>query len=512
MRFVNISLVRKHVELWLFSIVITLLYGVFFIFSEFYGMPYSGLDDFSVLVFQFMVIEFATLGLICLLSISRYIFAAVFPLMTVACTAVTYFRYTAQVTLTPMVIDLAIVNDFNTSMDVVTWQLVALCVLSLAVSVFAVRYRFRRVNVSHAWAHAAIAAFILFLPFRLGASNMAVRGRMPFSLYTSVSDYLDYRRDVSAERTPFKGRAVCGSDSLTVVFVLGESVRASNLQINGYHRATTPLLCREKNVVSIPDVYTDYIYTHTSVPHIMTRYDAEDPDKAYSERSFVSLLKQAGYRTAWLANQESVSTFVYFMEECDTLVYVNGGKSLYVFDKWLDEDLLPAYEEELRRDEGRKFILLHTIGSHWWYNSHYPQRYEVYKPVVRSRVISANNKEEMRNSYDNTILYSDYVWHRLISSLRGRNAVLVYLSDHAECLGEDGYFTHGTDRPQLHHPACFVWYSDEFARRYPDKVKALRANRDRRWKSYFLFHSILDAADVRSRYVDDSLNIFRTQR
>lgn len=499
---------RKSVGLWLFSAVLTVLYGVFFLFSEFYGMPYGSLRDFAVLVFQFMVIEMATFGLIYLISVNRYVFSLVFPLMTTLCAMLTYFRYTANVTYTPMVIDLALVNDFSTSMDVVTWQLVAVCMAAFAASVTAVRIRLRRVSVCCAPAHAVISLAILYLPVGTGASNAAVRGRMPFSLYFSTADYIDSRRVVAGSRPAFAGEASCGSDSLTVVFILGESLRASSMQINGYGRVTTPLLCKERNVVSLTDVYSDYAFTHTSVPHIMTRSDEDNPDRAYTERSFISILRQAGYRTAWIANQESVNTFVYFMNECDTLVYVNGGKSLYVFDKWLDGDLLPAYDDELGRGGGRKFVLLHTIGSHWWYNSHFPDEYEVFRPVSRSRVISANSAEEMRNSYDNTVLYSDYVWNQVINRLRGRNAVLVYLSDHAENMGEGGYFTHGTDRPELHLPACFVWYSDEFARRYPHKVEALRAGKDKRWKSYFLFHSILDAADVESRWIDRRLDIF----
>ena len=170
---------------------------------------------------------------------------------------------------------------------------------------------------------------------------------------------------MAAERPDFKGKAVCGSDSVTVVFVLGESLRAANLQVNGYPRATTPLLCKEENVVSLPNVYTDYTLTHLSIPHIMTRSDEQNPDRAYTERSFVSLLKQAGYRTSWITkqagyrtswitNQEQVSTFAYFMNECDTLVYVNGEKSSYNLEKWLDGDMLPHYGRELVRQGTRQ--------------------------------------------------------------------------------------------------------------------------------------------------------------
>ena len=45
------------------------------------------------------------------------------------------------------------------------------------------------------------------------------------------------------------------------------------------------------------------------------------PKHADSERSFVDLFKRCGFPTVWLGNQEPAKTYVYFMEECDRLVY-----------------------------------------------------------------------------------------------------------------------------------------------------------------------------------------------
>ena len=67
---------------------------------------------------------------------------------------------------------------------------------------------------------------------------------------------------------------------------------------------------------------------------------------------------------------------------------------------------------------------------------------------------------------------------------------------------------HGSvDNEPQHLPGCFVWYSDIFASKYHDRVDAFLLNKDKRYKSYFLFHSILDAADIKTEYVDNHLNI-----
>lgn len=499
---------KNNIRFWLFCLVMTLIYGFVFVFSEFYEMPYRGVKDFLALLFQWGVIEMCVFGLLYFISIFRWLFAFIFPLLTVSCSILTYYRYTAHVTLTPMIIDLAVVNDVRTSLDVVSWWLLLVVIVALLVSLYVVRLRFHMPAPRPWWMHVVISLLVLNTPLNVPAAWNAVRQRMPMSLYFVTKEYLENRRLLSQKRPAFAGEVHCGSDSLTVVFVLGESLRAANLQINGYGRPTMPLLCKEKNVVSLPYVWSDYYLTHTSVPHLLTRSDEKHSERAFRERSFISLMKQAGYKTTWIANQESVETFIYFMKECDSLIYVNGGKNLYMNDHWLDSDVLPYYKKVLAGSNPKKFILVHTIGSHWWYNAHYPKAWEIFKPVIKSKIITANTEEEMRNSYDNTIRYTDYVWHELINPLRHRNAILIYLSDHAENLGENGYFTHGVDRPELHRPACFVWYSDEFALRYPQKIEALKLHKDKRLKSYILFHSILDAADIKSRYIEPQRDIF----
>lgn len=491
---------------FLFVGTLTLLYGACFVFADFYGMPCSGWRDALVLAAQWGVVTVAAGALLWLLASWRWLFAFTFPLLTLLCTILAYFRLTVKVALTPMIVDLVMVNDTRTDMDVVSWQLVALCLLSAAVSAVAVRWRWKRISLRRPWLHALAAMAVVVAMNNVTAFAHPIASRMPYNIYYSLSEYLDDHQTALQHRPPFKGKATCDDDSLTVVFVLGESLRAKNLQINGYGRATTPLLCREKNVVSLPNVWSEYAFTHQSVPYLLTRADHSHPDRAYTERSLVSLLRQAGYHTTWLANQESVPTFIYMMKECDTLVYVNGGKSLYVFDRWLDGDMLPFFGRELRRHAPRQFILLHSIGSHWWYNSHFD--HALWRPIIKSRVISRNTRQEMTNSYDNTIAYSDRFWHALIDRLRHRRAVLLYLSDHGECLGEDGLYTHGTDHPALHNPACFVWFSDSYARRYPQRVAALRRNRMRRWNSSFLFHSLLAAASVNSSYIERKENVF----
>lgn len=492
----------------LFVLALTLFYGLCFTMADFYNVPCRGLRDFLIQFLQWGVVEAATLAVLWCLSAHRWMFAVCFPPLTWLCSVVAYFRYTAHITLTPMAIDLALVNDVRTSLDVVTPALILFSLFCLLLSVAAVAVRFRYVRTGRWWLHMAAAAVAFFLLQSVYALARPIYARIPFILFSAVYEYLDDRKTVAATRPEFAGEVSCGADSLDVVFILGETLRAKNMQINGYARPTTPYLCRDSGVVSLPDVWSEYGFTHTSVPYLLTRATPRTPDRAYTERSFFDLFKKAGYRTSWIANQESVNTFVYFMKEADTLVCTNSGKSVYIFDAWLDGDVLPALDAQLKTGDARRMILIHTIGSHWWYNLHYPRTCAKWRPELKSRVLSANTKEEFVNSYDNTVLYSDLVWQQIRDRLRDRKAIVVYLSDHAESLGENGLFGHGEDTDALHRPGCWVWCSDKYRKAYPDKVQALRQNSRRRHNSAFLFHSILSAADIRTPYLDRRYDLF----
>ena len=504
---------KDNIRLFLFIAILTLFFGLAFITFEFNSMPNDGLRDTLTMLSYWVYIEIGIFGLLLVLSLSRWVFAVSFPLVLLACGVMTYFRLAAHAELTPSMIDLILVNDLRTDIHAMSWILVAVVLACILLSVLVVRYRFRKIRINTWFVWLPLGLLMVYVVNNcLGMRSGEVQMRMPFSFYYNFKEYLRIHQTAQTVRPDFKGEVTCKSDSLTVVFIQGESLRADHLQLNGYARATTPRMMAETNVVSLPNITSFFTMTHLSIPHALTRADCQHQDIAYKERSFISLLKKAGYHTVWLSNQESGPTFVYFMKECHQLTYAHPGSMIEKYEAWLDGDLIPLFDETLRKSSARQFILLHTIGSHWFYNSHFNKKSEVFKPLATNRVVLSNSEQKLCNSYDNTIVYSDWFWYQIINRLRKRNAVLIYLSDHGESLGENGEYWHGKDRPEQHSVACFVWYSDEFARRYPDKVNALKQNKEKEQENDILFHSILDAADVESSYMEPALDIFHTEQ
>lgn len=493
-----------------FVVALTLFTGLAYTMADFYNMPFRGMRDLCVIIAQFLTVEVAVFLLMWLLSSNKYVFAVVMPLFVLACSVAAYFRYTAHVSITAATFDLALTNDLRTSMDVITWPLILFVLLSEVVAVGCIYIRFKYVVFRRSWLQMIVSGLGLYLFVSIPGIGLPVTNRLPLVIYFSYAEYCDNHNIVEQNRSAFKGKAVCADDSIDVVFILGETLRAKNMQVNGYARPTTPYLMKDSNVVSLPNIYSEYGFTHVSVPYLLTRACPNNKQAAYKERSFIDIFKKAGYYTSWIANQESVETFIYFMNEADSLIYANNGKSPYVYERWLDGDVLPILDRQLANGHlaSRRLTIIHTIGSHWWYNSHYPQSYARWKPELKSRVLSANTKEEFYNSYDNTVLYSDYFWHEVRKRYLHRNAIIIYLSDHAENLGENGIFGHGQEGKALHYPGCWIWMSDIYRTKHPDKWSALEKNRTKPYNSAFLFHTILDAGTISTPYIDPKYDLF----
>lgn len=509
---INFLFGEKKVRFISFWLAISSLYALIFVSAEFAGSPVSGFKGFITLSIHWLIVSVTASALLFLIIVNRYICIVTLPIIFTASSIAAYYKLTLGLSITHTLIELALVNNMATWATVISPSLIALTLLTFIASIGVSIFRLRRVaSPTHAVILTLTALAVIAVPIKaIHKLKTPVIARMPFSFIYSIIDYNTNRKIIAQERNTFENTSVeISTDSITVVFVIGESLRADHLQLNGYKRQTTPLLSAEPDVVSIGKIYTEPYFTHSSVPRIITRADSLYPLRAYTEQSFITIFKKAGYSTAWISNQDACATYTYFMHETDTLVQCNSANTLYSYHKWLDTDMLPHFNNLMQGENPRKLIILHTIGSHWWYPSHYPDSMARFKPEVDSRIISEISQEQITNSYDNTIVVTDRFIHSLIERLRNENAVLIFISDHGESLGENGNYLHGADYPELHYPACFFWFSPAYEHLYPDKINALKANAQKEWTTDALFHTVIDAGDIMTSVLIPSQSILR---
>jgi lipid A ethanolaminephosphotransferase len=131
------------------------------------------------------------------------------------------------------------------------------------------------------------------------------------------------------------------------------------------------------------------------------------------------------------------------------------------------------------------------------------------------------DRAAINNSYDNTILYTDYFLSRVIDELEKRSAefdtAMLYVSDHGESLGENGLYLHGLPYSMAPHEQTEVpmlfWGSPGFygARARVDP-ECLRQSAQVPTSHDAIFHTLLPLFGLVSPSYDQRLDLMAACR
>lgn len=491
--------------------VATLWIAITVVLPDFFDNPITGLRGVITISLYVVALSIVSWLWLYIASLNKYVAAVFVPLYGMIGATVSYYRVMYRVTITPLMLDCILHTNMEEALGVISWSLIVWVGANLLIGIALVIWRWRLKKPKYAWLHALVVLVIFVGYYHInGRLHQSINQRYPMHIVESMRQYVHLQQLRQQPHLMPKYVVNSSPDSLDVVVVIGESARADHFALNGYNRPTNPLLSQRTNIVSLPHIYSEYTHTLASVPVLLTRADSLHPEYQYSETSFAAILRNEGYHTAWISNQDLGDTFASFPAECDTVVWLNAGKSVFIFSEWYDENLLPEMGKQLAKENNKNLLILHTIGSHWYYNNHVPDMYNYFQPTTDNRVVTNNRHEAVINSYDNTIRYTDLVLDSIIARMTNRCAIVFYISDHGESLGENGNWLHAAGAEETKYPACVIWYSDVFAQQYPEKITALYANKNNRYRTDFLFHSVLSAAGISVVDIDSTMNIFET--
>ncbi len=286
---------------------------------------------------------------------------------------------------------------------------------------------------------------------------------------------------------------------LILVLVVGESLRADHMGINGYERDTTPLLAAE-DLVNFPRARSFAAWTRESVIGIFT--DATEAHRAPVHGSFVKLLRKEHFSVATYNSNTKPNR-----SDFSFSVLTEGAERH--FAPRPDVNLVRVFEKNM----GKGPLELHIFapfGSHFSYRDGYPEEFARFQPDNYTRPVPPEQYPLLINGYDNTVLYTDYFATEIINALRDRDAVLIFLSDHGESLGEGGRLAHGDlDAPEQRHVPLFFWFSDTYKARHADRIAAMRAKTGGQVSHDNVFHTILGLAGIESEVIDPALDLSR---
>lgn len=503
-------MVKPFVKYLIWSIVATLWATICFVVPDFIDNPIDDIRTTITIGAYILALGIASFWIIYLIGINKYVTWLLLPIFALGGATVSYYRVAFHATITPMIIDATLHTNGGTIAGVISWPLIIWLLFNTVVAISFCLWRMRLHQLQFAWIHALVTILLLFTYYNANSRlKISINQRYPYNVIHSYIEYTKQQQQLHTDRKILAYRTTQISDSLDVIFILGEAARADHLYLNGYNRQTTPLLACRNNVVSLSHIYSEHTYTSTSVPVILSPADSIHPDRTGTYNSFIRTMNEIGFQSSWISNQDNGRTYFSFIHEADTIIFPNASKSVFVFDPWYDEQLLPALDSLMAINRTHRLYVIHAIGSHWYYNLHVPPQWQSYQPTTNNRIVTNNTNEQIVNAYDNTIRYLDVFADSIIQRFVNRNAILIYLSDHGELLGEKGNYLHAAEGDALHYPACFIWYSNKYATANPEKIEALIANRDKRYRTDFLYFSILSAAGIEAEGNNNSLDIFK---
>ncbi|MEZ8204152.1 phosphoethanolamine transferase [Vibrio splendidus] len=306
-----------------------------------------------------------------------------------------------------------------------------------------------------------------------------------------------------------------------LVFVLGETARVYNYQYYGYEKETNAHT-KPYSPIFFSDVQSCGTATAVSVPCMFSNMNRSnyDRDKAYNQDNVVDIMNRAGIHSIWREHDGGDKAVAHRIKEM-TLV-AKDSDPLCNKDVCFDTAMLENFEQDTQDLKQNSIIFYHISGSHGpTYFERYPEDHKKFVPDCPRSDIENCTKEQVVNTYDNTILYTDFFLSQAIQKLEKLtdkyNVALMYISDHGESLGENGVYLHGmpyslAPKEQTHVP-MIMWMSDGFAEQKGINQTCLRkAGKEQSFSQDNLFDSLLGLMDVQTKEYRENQDIFAACR
>ena len=260
-----------------------------------------------------------------------------------------------------------------------------------------------------------------------------------------------------------------------IIYVIDESVRGSNLSLNGYPRATTPFLQSLETrglLKNLGICVAAASFSHISNAYLITGHN-EFPDNAFRTDKNPTILdyaKKMGYETIYIDINQ---IYLY------SLIKAAGKDPVRSLDRWMNDksfkerhiDLettkdvgVAHFLSNLLNESSGYFVLVNKKGLHFNYRDRYPDdpASTIWKPVMatsQSIDPSETGREKLVNTYDNGIRFQvDEFFRAFVSETTNQNYVMLYTSDHGQTLAEHGQvYTHmKPDKEIVDVPDFFV--------------------------------------------------------
>ncbi|WQU24599.1 sulfatase-like hydrolase/transferase [Helicobacter pylori] len=345
-----------------------------------------------------------------------------------------------------------------------------------------------------------------------------------YSIYLSLFD-----RQQAIKFYSFLNNLYLPSDYLSstgdvpnVVLVIGESASRNFMQLYGYSVPNNPLLSelanereREResnNLFMFSDTISKEGSTSDVFENLLNYSNAETNKPWYHYHNMIDIFKRSHYETFWLEKQivdEWGITQNLVSNRSKNRYYILGNYGAY------DEELVKFYSKNiLSQLKSKNFIVFHLRGSHKTYSERFPKSFAKFKPsdLSFSNLHASNDRDkQIVADYVNSLYYNDFVLNGIFNLFKDKDAIVFYLSDHAQDIFESSpTYGHRCSKAGLEIP-FMIYISDIFKEKHPEKVKLIKNALNKPFMSDDLIHSLLPLVGIHTKDEVESKNLFSPQ-
>ena len=305
-----------------------------------------------------------------------------------------------------------------------------------------------------------------------------------------------------------------------VILIIGESFARSHSSLYNYDKITNPQLSsyQENSLLyTFDSIDAPAATTSESIKLMMSTYCKQDSNKSklwYEYTSLIELMQVCGFDCYWFTNQARGSkhngiarTYAqacnaqWFLQEEGSERRLDGHKNLDI----VLVDSSYFFINHLN-SQCHNFIIYHMEGSHFDYSKRYTKEFDYFHEQdyinhpPEHRIILA--------TYDNSILYNDYIVAQIMNLYKNKEAIVIYVPDHGQVMyrnpNNPNYYVHGNDDDPISYALgveipFFVYASPLYQQKHPEMMERIKYRQDnpKTWNSDNLPYFIMDLIGVK---------------
>ncbi|WP_295005580.1 phosphoethanolamine transferase [Sulfurimonas sp.] len=373
-------------------------------------------------------------------------------------------------------------DTFSTVLEITVIPILIMLPTSLIVFFLLKKLNNQRVTLKYL--SFVMILFLLFIPLRVYVKKESKKGARPNIEVSAIVNGVETMGYFLGRIAPQKlfgtgnlsknivktPTIIEKTPDINIVVIMGESLTHSKMSLFGEQDITTPNLDKlstDKNFFK-QIAFTSGIVTDVALPSFFNiLYEPDSTEQIISTNTCLfKMAKDNGFETYFYSSQSQIGLAYIKSYLCLNAVdnYMDGTDDTHELKKnALDEVLVDRLENVNFKKSN--FIVLHQIGSHSPYELRYPKEFAKFK----------SNKDDKydRNSYKNSILYTDYIITKIIKTLENKTKKPTYVfftSDHGE--GIETHRGHGNLKLASNYEVPYFVYTLNVNNRFKKEVNS----------------------------------------